>query len=164
MGKADGRGADLYCRHTDHPAMADPGGAAPEALLAAPEYVGRGGALAHPVGLGHFLRAEVHLAKVAVHKISARPFGVCLDLKDLPANVCGYRDCHRQRPGFTLGAMGAMAGETLPAAVCGHSHARLTSPGGVGPHSVDGAERSAHRLSQLVTKVLPSRAESVAEA
>ena len=74
---------------------------------------------AHPIGLGHLLWTEVHLDAVPVHKIHARPPGICLDLENLPPDVRRYRNRHRQCPRLTFRAVGPLAGQALPAAVCG---------------------------------------------
>ena len=76
----------------------------------------------------NFYSLKSHLDALSFLKIPAFPPGIRVDLENLPADVCRYWNCHGQRASFTVGALGALASKTLPAAVRSPSHAGPRSP------------------------------------
>jgi hypothetical protein len=95
VGKEHGGFPSTDCRHPNHPALADSACPSAKGLLAPPNYVSRGNSPPHAIRLGFFLQSGVNLGALPVYKISTCPAGVCLDLENLPADVCRYRNRHR---------------------------------------------------------------------
>src|SRR5579872_6242260 len=105
--------------------MADSARTAAETLLVAPNYVGGRNPQQYPICLGHLLRIKVDLGPIELHQIHARAHGVCIDLENLPPDVCRHRHRNRQCPRITFSTLGAIAGKTVPTLVRRPSHAEL---------------------------------------
>src|SRR5437588_4712996 len=91
----------------------------------------------HPTRMGQVLQSEVDLATRRLREVVESAGGVSFDLEALPANVRQHRYFHRQRPGSAFGALGALAGASLPAPIRGRTHAPARSAAGAGragPH------------------------------
>jgi hypothetical protein len=62
---------------------------------------------------GHFLQRRLHLETISLCVIHPGTPSVPLRVKTVPANVCGYRDCNRQRTTESSTFLGTLACETL---------------------------------------------------
>src|SRR5713226_10496185 len=102
MGKGYGGFSHKDWRYSNHAALAHPARTTTQTVLVAPDDVRRGDSQPHARSLGYFLQSEVGVVAIPVHKIDARPNGVCLDLKNLSPDVCRYRHRHQWRTRLTL--------------------------------------------------------------
>jgi hypothetical protein len=112
------------------PALAHSPKPAPQIVLVAPHHVGGENSPSHPIRVGYVLQSEVNLGAFAIYKIHASPFGISADLKNLPPDVCRYRNRHRQCPCLPVRPVGPLAREAVSALVCSPSHAQPGSSGG----------------------------------
>ena len=111
------------CGGAAYAAVAYSAGAASQAVLGPSGDDGGRDTVADASGLGQFLQHGFDLEAVEVYQVEPGAVGFRFDFKNISPDVCRHWDRYRQCASLVVGALGAMAGEALPAAVCWSSHA-----------------------------------------
>src|SRR5437588_11620876 len=63
--------------------------------------------------MGQVLQLEIDMGTLPLREVAQVAAGVCIDFKTLPADVCEYRDCHRQRACKPFDTLGAFDGQAV---------------------------------------------------